>query len=111
MYGLVIIDDFSRYTWVHFLIYKSETQGVFKRFAQRVMNNYDMKIKHIRSDNGTKFKNSGVQEFLDEVGITHEFSVAYTPQQNGVIERNNRNPRRDGSNNACQIQHSSQMVG
>ena len=47
VYGLVIVDDFSRYTWVHFLIYKSETQGVFKRFAQRVMNNYDLNIKHI----------------------------------------------------------------
>jgi len=85
-YGLVIVDDFSRYTWVHFLTFKSETQAVFKRFAKRVMNNYSLKIKHIRSDNGTEFKNTGVQEFLDETGITHEFSAPYTPQQNGVVE-------------------------
>src|SRR3954463_5372690 len=89
-YGLVIVDDFSCYTWVHFLTFKSKTQAVFKRFAKRVMNNYSQKIKHIRSDNGTEFKNTGVQEFLDETGITHEFSAPYTPQQNGVIERKNR---------------------
>src|SRR3954467_8779551 len=69
MYGLVIVDDFSQYTWVHFLLYKSETPTIFKRFAQRVMNNYNLKIKHIRSDNGTEFKNIGVQEFLNYLGI------------------------------------------
>ena len=90
MYGLVIVDDFSRYTWVHFLVYKSETRVVFKRFAQRAMNNFNLKIKHIRSDNNTKFKNTGVEEYLDEIGITHEFSAAYTPQQNGIVERKNR---------------------
>src|ERR1041384_1926564 len=89
-YGLVIVDDFSCYTCVHFLTFKSETQAIFKRFAKHVMNNYSMKIKHIRSDNGTEFKNTGVQEFLDEMGITHEFSAPYTPQQNGVVERKNR---------------------
>src|SRR3954469_22738520 len=54
------------------------------------MNNYNLKIKHIRSDNGTEFKNFGVEEFLDDLGITHEFSAPYTPQQNGVVERKNR---------------------
>src|SRR3954453_21214486 len=74
MYGLVIVDDFSRYTLVHFLIYKSETPEILKRFALRVMNNYNLKIKHIRSDNCSEFKNFGVEEFLDDLGITHEFS-------------------------------------
>ena len=49
-----------------------------------------MKIKHIRSDNGTEFKNSGLDEYLVELGITHELFAAYTPQQNGVVERKNR---------------------
>src|SRR3954462_7555334 len=66
-YGVVIVDDFSRYTWVHFLTFKSETQAIFKRFAKRVMNNYSLKIKHIRSDNDNEFKSTGVQEFLDEM--------------------------------------------
>ena len=58
MYGLVIIDDFSRYTWVHFLLYKSETPAILKRFAQRVMNNYNLKIKHIRSDKALSSRTS-----------------------------------------------------
>src|ERR1043165_1520349 len=54
------------------------------------MNNYSMKTRHIRSDNSIEFKNTGVQEFLHEMGITHEFSAPYTPRQNGVVERKNR---------------------
>ena len=48
-----------------------------------------MRIKHIRSDNGTEFKNTGLDDYLDELGITHELSAPYTPQQNGVVERKN----------------------
>ena len=48
-----------------------------------------MKIKKIRSDNGTEFKNANVDTFLDKEGISHEFSATYTPQQNGVVERKN----------------------
>ena len=54
------------------------------------MNNYGVKIKHIISDNGTEFKNTGLDKDLDTLGITHEFSAPYTPQQNGVVERKNR---------------------
>jgi transposase InsO family protein len=46
-------------------------------------------VKKIRSDNGSKFKNIQVEEFLEEEGIKHEFSAPYTPQQNGVVERKN----------------------
>ena len=49
-----------------------------------------MKIKKVRSDKGTEFKNANVDTFLDEEGISHEFSATYTPQQNGVVERKNR---------------------
>ena len=49
-----------------------------------------MKIKKVRRDKGTEFKNSNVDTFLDEEGISHEFSATYTPQQNGVVERKNR---------------------
>jgi hypothetical protein len=47
-------------------------------------------IKKIRSDNGTKFKNSQIEGFLEKESIKHEFSSPYTPQQNGVVERKNR---------------------
>jgi hypothetical protein len=49
-----------------------------------------LRIKKIRSDNGTEFKNSQIEGFLEEEGIKHEFSSPYTPQQNGVVERENR---------------------
>ena len=89
-YGLVIVDDFSRFTWVFFLHDKSETQGVLKTFLRRAQNEYEVKVKKIRSDNGSEFKNLQVEEYLDEEGIKHEFSAPYTPQQNGVAERKNR---------------------
>src|SRR3954466_1597797 len=59
-YGFVIVDDYSRYTWVHLVTYKHEVQEVFKRFSSRASTNFGVKIKHIRSDNGTEFKNSGL---------------------------------------------------
>src|SRR5690349_6051738 len=90
MYGLVIVDDFSRFTWVFFLQDKSETQGTLKRFLRRAQNEFELKVKKIRSDNGSEFKNLQVEEFLEEEGIKHEFSAPYTPQQNGVVERKNR---------------------
>ena len=49
-----------------------------------------MKIKHVRSDNGSEFRNTNVEEFLDEEGIKHEFSTLYTPQQYDIVERKNR---------------------
>jgi transposase InsO family protein len=69
---------------------KTETQGTFKRFLRRAQNEFELKLKKIRSDNGSEFKNLQVEEFLEEEGIKHEFSAPYTPQQNGVVERKNR---------------------
>jgi transposase InsO family protein len=57
------------------------------RWAQ---NEFGLRIKKIRSDNGTTFKNYQIEGFLEEEGIKHEFSSPYTPQQNGVVERKNR---------------------
>jgi hypothetical protein len=54
-YGLVIVDDFSLFTWVFFLSDKCETQEILKKFMRRAQNQFELKIKKIRSDNGTKF--------------------------------------------------------
>jgi transposase InsO family protein len=89
-YGLVIINDYSRFTWVFFLQDKSETQKVLKKFLKWAQNKFDAKVKRIRSDNDTEFKNTQVEDYLDEEGIKHEFSATYTPQQNGMAERKNR---------------------
>jgi transposase InsO family protein len=88
-YGLVIVDDYSRFTWVFFLQDKSEPQEVLKKFLRRTQNEFDVKLNKIRSDNGTEFKNTQVEGFLDEEGIMHEFSAPYTPQQNGEAKKKN----------------------
>jgi transposase InsO family protein len=89
-YCLVIVDDYSRFTWVFFLQEKSQTQDTLKGFLRRAQNEFGLRIKKIRSDNETEFKNSQIEGFLDEEGIKHEFSSPYTPQQNGVVDRKNR---------------------
>jgi transposase InsO family protein len=89
-YCLVIVDDYSLFTWVFFLQDKSQTQETLKGFLRWVQNEFGLRIKKIRSDNGTEFKNSQIEGFLEEEGIKHEFSSPYTPQQNGVVERKNR---------------------
>nr|GEV95203.1 hypothetical protein [Tanacetum cinerariifolium] len=63
-YVLVIANDYSRYTWSHVII--------------------------IRTDNDTEFKNQVLKEYFDSVGISHQMSSVRTPQQNGVVERRNR---------------------
>jgi transposase InsO family protein len=88
-YCLVIVDDYSRYCWVFFFKYKSETQRTMMEFANQVQRKYDTTILAIRSDNGTEFKNYTLDDFLGEEGIQHQYSSPYTPQKNGVAERKN----------------------
>jgi transposase InsO family protein len=57
---------------------------------RRAQNEFGLRIKNIRSNNGTEFKNSQIEGFLEDEGIKHEFSSPYIPQQNGVVERKNR---------------------
>ncbi|GJS02705.1 putative ribonuclease H-like domain-containing protein [Tanacetum coccineum] len=75
---------------VFFLATKDETSGILKTFITRIENQLDYKVKVIRCDNGTKFKNSIMNQFCKMKGIKREFSVARIPQQNGVAERKNR---------------------
>ncbi|GJZ48225.1 hypothetical protein Tco_0602057 [Tanacetum coccineum] len=66
------------------------TSGILKSFITEIENLVDKKVKIIRCDNGTEFKNRVMSEFCEKKGIKKEFSVARTPQQNGVAERRNR---------------------
>ncbi|GJS57332.1 retrovirus-related pol polyprotein from transposon TNT 1-94 [Tanacetum coccineum] len=86
---LVIVDDYSRYTWVHFLRTKDETPEVIKNFLKNISVRLQAPVIIVRIDNGTEFKNHALKEYFDSVGITHETSAAKTPQQNGVVERRN----------------------
>ncbi|GJQ98573.1 putative ribonuclease H-like domain-containing protein [Tanacetum coccineum] len=90
IYCLVVIDNYSRFSWVFFLATKDETSGILKTFITGIENQINHKVKIIRCDNGTEFKNNDMNQFCGMKGIKREFSVARTPQQNGVAERKNR---------------------
>ncbi|GJX98611.1 putative ribonuclease H-like domain-containing protein [Tanacetum coccineum] len=89
-YCLVITDDFSRFSWVFFLRTKDETSAILKEFIRQIENQLNKKVKTIRCDNGTEFKNKDMIEFYGSKGIKRENSNARTAQQNGVVERKNR---------------------
>nr|GEV73266.1 hypothetical protein [Tanacetum cinerariifolium] len=89
-YCLVVTDDYSRFTWVFFLTTKNETSPILKTFITGLENQLSLKVKVIRSDNGTEFKNHDLNQFCGRKGIKREFSVPRTPQQNGIAERKNR---------------------
>ncbi|GJT81790.1 putative ribonuclease H-like domain-containing protein [Tanacetum coccineum] len=90
MYCLVVTDDFSRFTWVFFLATKDKTSGILKSFITGIENLVDHKVKVIRCDNRTEFKNREMNYFCKIKGNLRQFSVARTPQQNRVAERRNR---------------------
>jgi transposase InsO family protein len=75
----VIVDDYSTYTWVFFLHDKTKVTACFKKFVKRAQNEFEVKIKKIRSDNGKEFVNANIEEYCDKVGIKHEVSATYTP--------------------------------
>ncbi|GJW30527.1 retrovirus-related pol polyprotein from transposon TNT 1-94 [Tanacetum coccineum] len=90
-YTLVIVDDYSRYTWTRFLKNKTEAFDQFEIFSKKIQNQLGCTIVSIRTDHGREFDNE-VQfgEFCNANGITHNFSAPRTPQSNGVVERKNR---------------------
>ncbi|KAL4578457.1 hypothetical protein LXL04_014580 [Taraxacum kok-saghyz] len=89
-YILVIVDDFSRFTWVYFLKKKSQTTQEMIDFINYAETKLRKPVRSIRSDNGTEFKNKVFDDFLRNKGIDHNFSAPYSPPQNGVVERRNR---------------------
>lgn len=89
-YFLIIVDDFSRATWAILLHNKGETTQKLKYFIKEAINQFDTPIKIIRTDNDTEFLNDELQKFLKELGIKHQLSCPYTPQQNSVVERKHR---------------------
>ncbi|GJT38700.1 retrovirus-related pol polyprotein from transposon TNT 1-94 [Tanacetum coccineum] len=85
-YILVIVDDYSRYTWVYFLRSKDEAPDVIKTFLKKIQVLLQASVIIVRTDNGTEFKNQVLKEYFDNVGISHQSSSVRTPQQNGVVE-------------------------
>lgn len=89
-YYLLFVDDFSRMCYVYFLKSKDETFKYFLEFKEMVENQKATKIKILRSDNGGEFCSAEFEYYLKKNGIVHQKTNAYTPEQNGLSERNNR---------------------
>ncbi|WVZ97967.1 hypothetical protein U9M48_043462 [Paspalum notatum var. saurae] len=89
-YVLVVVDDFSRFSWVFFMEFKDEAFGFARDLVLRLRNESHKAMRAIRSDNGGEFRNSWFENFCCDLGLEHQFSSPYTPPQNGVVERKNR---------------------
>ncbi|GJV86021.1 integrase, catalytic region, zinc finger, CCHC-type containing protein [Tanacetum coccineum] len=88
-YILVIVDDYSRFTWVKFLRSKDETPEFVINFLKQMQVGLTKTVRFIRTDNGMEFVNQVMSEYYEGVGIFHQKSILRTPQQNGVVERRN----------------------
>nr|GFB64183.1 hypothetical protein [Tanacetum cinerariifolium] len=89
-YIMVIVDDYSRYTWTLYLCSKDETQEVLKDFLTMIQRNLQAPVIIVCTDRGTEFLNKTLNAFFKEEGIEHQTLTARTPEQNGIVERRNR---------------------
>ena len=87
---LTIVDDHSRATWVFLMSTKQQVYTIFKKFLTYIDNHYHKSVKTIRTDNGSEFINQAFHALLTSLGITHQTSCPYTPQQNARVERKHR---------------------
>nr|GEX34461.1 retrovirus-related Pol polyprotein from transposon TNT 1-94 [Tanacetum cinerariifolium] len=87
MYILVIVDDYSRFTWVRFLRSKDEAPEAIIKCIKNIQVHLNATIRIVRTHNGTEFINQTLSEFYENVSFSHQTSVARTPQQNDVVKR------------------------
>ncbi|UYV66529.1 hypothetical protein LAZ67_4001965 [Cordylochernes scorpioides] len=90
LYFVSFKDDFSRFRVAYFIRHKSDVLEKYKEFVKRVRTETGNKIKRFRTDNGTEFLNKNFSDYLKSLGIVHELTAPYTPEQNGISERDNR---------------------
>ncbi|KAI3760479.1 hypothetical protein L1987_50874 [Smallanthus sonchifolius] len=86
-YYMVLIDDFTQYTWVYPLKFKSETFTKFTHFHQFVKTQFHLPIKSFQCDMGGEFDNTNFKNFATQHGTQFRFSCPHTSQQNGKSER------------------------
>ncbi|WVZ81026.1 LOW QUALITY PROTEIN: hypothetical protein U9M48_028453 [Paspalum notatum var. saurae] len=89
-YVLVVVDDFSRFSWVFFMEFKDEAFGFVRDLVLRLRNESHKAMRAIHSDNGGEFRNSRFENFCRGLGLEHQFPSPYTPPQYGFVERKNR---------------------
>jgi transposase InsO family protein len=85
-YIIVIVDDYSCYSWVFFFESKDEVFEHFWSLALKLNNEHPNCLKAIRSDNETEFRNASFDQFCLEHGVDQQFSTPCVPQHNGVVE-------------------------
>nr|GFD51229.1 integrase, catalytic region, zinc finger, CCHC-type, peptidase aspartic, catalytic [Tanacetum cinerariifolium] len=86
-YIMVIVDDYSRYTWTLFLRSKDETPEVLNDFLTMIQRNLQALVITVRTARGIEFLNKTLNAFFKEEGIKHQTSTARTLEQNGIIKR------------------------
>ncbi|GKC06700.1 retrovirus-related pol polyprotein from transposon TNT 1-94 [Tanacetum coccineum] len=89
-YILVIVDDYLSFTWVRFLRIKDEAPEAIIKCIKNIQIRLNATVRNVRTNNGTEFVNQTLREFYENVGISHQTSVARTPHQNDIVERRNR---------------------
>lgn len=89
-YFVTFIDDFSRYTIVYLLNNKAEVYEKIQNYMEMVKNKFGKYPNILRSDNGGEYVSKHVQSYLESKGVQYQYTVPYSPQQNGVSERKNR---------------------
>lgn len=89
-YFVTIVDDYNRVTWTRLLKSKDEVRFLIARFLAIAENQFNSKVKTVRSANGTEIVRSECEVMFGERGIIHQRSVAGVPQQNGRVERKHR---------------------
>lgn len=87
---LTIVDDYTRYTWIHLLKHKSDVSFVFKNFVAYAEKQFNCKVLCVRSDNALELTEGALKEFYLQKGIIIQKTCSYTPQQNGVVKRKHR---------------------
>ncbi|GKC63079.1 retrovirus-related pol polyprotein from transposon TNT 1-94 [Tanacetum coccineum] len=88
-YILLIVDDYSRITWVRFLRIEYEAPEAIIKCIKNIQGHLNAIVHNVQTDNGTEFVNQTLREFYENVGISHQTFVVRTPQQNGIVERRN----------------------
>ncbi|GJV59169.1 retrovirus-related pol polyprotein from transposon TNT 1-94 [Tanacetum coccineum] len=83
-YILVIVDDYSQFTWVKFLRSKDETPAVVIKFLKQIQVGLNKTVRYVRTDNGTEFINKDLTDYYERVSIFHQKTIPRTPQQNGI---------------------------
>jgi hypothetical protein len=90
LYVMTFVDDHSRMSHIYFLRRKSDAFLTFQRYHVYVERITGRKLKRLHSDNGGEYSSKEFNDYLQQHGIEHKFTTAYSPQENGVAERLNR---------------------